>query len=63
MIENSSWQKECFDYENKYYGSAYEFGGDVKEMITDLKHYLFSSHDQFTEVIARRFWFEEAGEA
>lgn len=48
MIENSSWQKECFDYENKYYGSAYEFGGDVKEMMTDLKHYLFSSHDQFT---------------
>ena len=60
QIENSKWQKERFDYENKHYGKSYEFGGDVGEMLTDFKHYLFSFHDQFIEVIARGFWFEEA---
>ena len=29
-------------------------------MMTDFKHYLFSFHDQFIEVIARGFWFEKS---
>jgi len=60
QIENSKWQKERFDYENEHYGDAYEFGGNVNEMLTDFKHYLFEFHDEFIEVIARGFWFEEA---
>jgi hypothetical protein len=48
------------DYENKHYGKSHEFGGNVNEMLTDLKHYLFSFHDQFMEIIARGFWFEES---
>ncbi|MGI4871938.1 MAG: hypothetical protein ACRYFX_12270 [Janthinobacterium lividum] len=61
-IENSRWLKERFDYENKHYGSAYEFGGNVQEMLTDFSHYLFSFHDEFVEVIARGLWFEQAAE-
>ncbi|WP_099221910.1 hypothetical protein [Listeria costaricensis] len=60
QVENSTWQKERFDYEKKHYEGAYEFGGNVRDMLTDFKHYLFSFHDQFVEVIARGFWFEEA---
>ena len=63
QIENSAWQKERFDYENRHYGSAYEFGGDVTEMLTDFKHYLFSFHDEFIEVIARGFWFEKSDDS
>lgn len=59
QIEHSQWQLERFGYENKYYGTSYEFGGNVHEMLTDFKHYLFSFHDQFIEVIARGFWFEQ----
>lgn len=58
-IENSKWLKERFDYENETYGSSYEFGGDVNEMLTDFSHYVFKFHDQFVEVIARGFWFEQ----
>ena len=60
QVENSKWQQERFDYENRYSGKSYEFGGDVNEMLTDFKHYLFSFHDQFIEVIARGFWFEKS---
>jgi len=60
QMENSEWQKERFEYENKHYGHSYEFGGDVNEMLSDFRHYLFSFHDEFIEVIARGFWFEEA---
>lgn len=59
QVENSEWQLERFRYEEKYYGTSYEFGGDVNEMLTDFKHYLFLFHDQFIEVIARGFWFEK----
>lgn len=62
QIENSKWQQERFEYENKHYGNSYEFGGDVKEMLIDFKHYLFVFHDQFVEVIARGFWFEKSAE-
>lgn len=58
-IENSKWLKERFNYENANYGSSYEFGGNVNEMLTDFSHYLFKFHDQFIEVIARGFWFEQ----
>ena len=58
-IENSKWLKERFDYENENYGSAYEFGGNANEMLTDFSHYVFKFHDQFVEVIARGFWFEQ----
>jgi len=58
-IENSKWLKERFDYENENYGSSYEFGRDVNEMLTDFSHYVFKFHDQFVEVIARGFWFEQ----
>jgi hypothetical protein len=37
----------------------YEFGGNVNEMLTDFSHYVFKFHDQFVEVIARGFWFEQ----
>lgn len=58
-IENSKWLKERFNYENENYGSSYEFGGNVNEMLTEFSHYLFKFHDQFVEVIARGFWFEQ----
>lgn len=61
QIENSAWQNERFAYEKKHYGDAYEFGGNVNEMLTDFKHYYFEFHDEFIEVIARGFWFEENG--
>ena len=62
-IENSKWLQERFDYENKHYSHAYEFGGDVNEMLIDFKHYLFEFHDQFVEIIARGFWFEKFDES
>lgn len=62
-VHNSTWLKERFNYESKYYGNSYEFGGNVNEMLTDFKHYLFSFHDQFVQVIARGFWFEQAEES
>lgn len=58
-IENSKWLKERFNYENENYGSSYEFGGNVHEMLTDFSHYVFKFHDQFVEVIAKGFWFEQ----
>lgn len=58
-VENSNWLKERFVYENKNYGNLYEFGNNVNEMLTDFSHYLFKFHDQFVEVIARGFWFEQ----
>ena len=62
-VENSSWLKERYDYENKYYGDSYGFGQDVNEMLIDFGHYVFSFHDQFVEVIAKGFWFEKDTES
>lgn len=62
-IQNSAWQQERYHYEKKHYGSAYEFGGNVEEMLNDFKHLLFSFHDQFVEVITKGFWFEESDES
>ena len=58
-VKNSKWLQERFQYEKDKYGSSYEFGGNVNEMLTDFKHYTFQFHDQFIEVIARGFWFEK----
>jgi hypothetical protein len=58
-IENSHWLRERFAYEKEHYEGSYEGGGDVNEMLTDFKHYLFEFHDEFIEVIAKGFWFEE----
>jgi hypothetical protein len=58
-VENSNWLKDRYNYEKSNYGSSYEFGGNVNEMLTDFSHYVFKFHDQFVEVIARGFWFEQ----
>jgi hypothetical protein len=58
-IEKSKWLKERFDYENENYGTSFDFGGNVSEMLTDFSHYVFKFHDQFVEVIAEGFWFEQ----
>lgn len=58
-VENSNWQKERYKYEKENYGSSYEFGGNVEEMQTDFSHFVFKFHDQFIDVIAKGFWFEQ----
>jgi hypothetical protein len=57
-VSNSLWLQERYEYERRYYGSAYNFGGNVEEMLADFAHYLFSFHDQFVEVLAAGIWFE-----
>ena len=59
-ISNSVWLRDRYEYERKYYGRAYNFGGNVDEMLTDFSHYVFSFHDQFVEVLAAGIWFESA---
>ncbi len=59
-VENSLWLTERHAYESKYYKHAYEFGGDVDEMLSDYSHYLFSFHDEFVEAISSGVWFEES---
>jgi hypothetical protein len=58
IVSNSVWLRERYEYEKKYYGGAYNFGGNVDEMVTDFSHYVFSFHDQFVEVLAAGIWFE-----
>lgn len=62
-VKNSKWLKERHKYESDNYGSSYEFGGNVDEMLSDFNHYVFSFHDQFVEVIARGIWFEKSSES
>lgn len=59
VIENSEWLKERYKYEKENYGSSYEFCGNVDDMLYDFKHYIFSFHDEFVEVLARGVWFEK----
>lgn len=59
-ISNSMWLRERYEYEKRHYGSAYNFGGNVDEMVTDYSHYVFSFHDQFVEVLAAGIWFESS---
>jgi hypothetical protein len=58
-VDHSTWQRERYAYEKEHYENAYEFGGNVEEMVTDFSHYLFQFHDQFVEAIAKGFWFEK----
>lgn len=59
-VANSLWLQERYEYERRHYGRAYNFGGNVDEMLTDFSHYVFSFHDQFVEVLAAGIWFESA---
>jgi hypothetical protein len=59
-ISNSTWLRERYEYEKRYYCSCYNFGGDVNEMLADYSHYVFSFHDEFVEVLAAGIWFESA---
>jgi hypothetical protein len=52
VVRNSRWLAERHDYERRHYGTAYNFGGDVDEMLTEFEHYVFEFHDQFVEAIA-----------
>ncbi len=57
-VSNSNWLQERYLYEKKHYGSAYEFGGTVDEMILEYRHYLIPFEDEFVEILARGFWYE-----
>jgi hypothetical protein len=57
-IVNSAWLRERYEYEKRYYGKAYNFGGNVDEMLNEYFHYVFSFHDEFIEAIAAGIWFE-----
>jgi hypothetical protein len=59
-ISNSQWLQERYEYEKRYYGTAYNFGGNVDEMLREFSHYVFSFHDQFVEVLAAGIWFESS---
>ena len=61
-VRRSPWQLERHAYEAGHYRGAYEFGGDVDEMLRDFRHYVFLFHDQFVEVIARGIWFESSSQ-
>jgi hypothetical protein len=59
-VSNSEWLRERYDYEKRHYGNAYNFGGDVDEMVREFSHYVFNFHDQFVEVLAAGIWFESS---
>ena len=54
----SPWLQERYEYEKAHYGQAYEFSGDVDEMLRDFSHYVFSFHDQFVEALSSGIWLE-----
>jgi len=62
VVAPSPWLRERYEYEKRHYSQAYEFGGDVDEMLRDFSHYVFSFHDQFVEVLCAGIWFESADE-
>ncbi len=62
VVENSQWLINRHSYEKDVYGGSYEFGGNVDEMLTDFRHFIFQFHDEFIEVIARGFWLEKDSE-
>jgi len=59
-VSNSVWLQDRYEYEKQHYGNAYNFGGNVDEMLTDYSHYVFNFHDQFVEALAAGIWFESA---
>ncbi len=60
VIEDSPWLVERHAYEARHYRDAYEFGGDVDEMLRDYSHYLFRFHDEFVEAIAAGIWMDSS---
>jgi len=58
VVEHSPWLQERYLYEAKFYGDAYEFSGDVDEMLRDYDHYVFMFKDEFVEAIAAGIWFQ-----
>ena len=62
-VKDSNWLSERHQYEKRTYGSTYELGGYVDEMLTDFNHFVFRFHDQFVEAISRGFWFEKNSES
>ena len=54
----SPWLLERYEYEKMHYSLAYEFNGDVDEMLRDFSHYVFSFHDQFVEALSSGIWLE-----
>lgn len=62
-VENSDWLQERYQYEKEHYEQSYEWGNSVDEMLTDYSHYFFRFHDEFVEVIAKGFWYEQAEES
>jgi hypothetical protein len=62
VVAPSPWLRERYEYEKLHYGQAYEFTGDIEEMLRDFSHYVFSFHDQFVEVLCAGIWFETAKE-
>ena len=62
-VDNSPWLRERYLYESTYYRDAYEFDGDVDEMLRDFSHYLFTFHDEFVEAIASGIWIDVAWDA
>lgn len=57
-ISNSVWLQERYEYESRHYKTAYNFGGNVNEMLEEYSHYVFNFHDEFVEAIAAGIWFE-----
>ncbi len=57
-ISNSAWLRERYDYKKRYYGSAYNFGGSIDEMLDEYFHYVFSFHDEVVEAIAAGIWID-----
>jgi hypothetical protein len=57
-VAPSSWLLERYEYEKKHYGRAYEWSGDVDEMLPDFTHYVFRFHDEFVEALCAGIWFE-----
>ena len=62
IVENSAWLLDRYEYERRYYGSSYDWGEDVREMLSDFSHYVFSFHDEFVEALARGIWFDLVGD-
>ncbi len=58
IVENSAWLLERYEYERNHYGSSYDWGQDVREMVSEFSHYVLSFHDEFVEVLARGIWFD-----
>jgi hypothetical protein len=61
-VVDSVWLRERYEYEKRHYENAYNFQGDVDEMLRDFKHYVFHFHDEFVEAISAGVWFEAAPE-